>query len=185
MSNDREQRWAKGRLALVGLTFVIALTALLALPLLTVQTGQMTFQVGDVVSNNVPAPRRLEYVSQIETERERKRAAASVQDIYDRAETRVARQQIARAQEILDYINSVRQDSQVFFRRIEDLPPELHIVWFPKGFLGIDGHQDIGAFFIHWRIKPGEPFIFIHFLAQIGQEKEEVIPWDAQVVSPL
>jgi hypothetical protein len=112
VSNDREQRWAKGRLALVSLTFVVALTVLLALPLFPMsQTDQMTLQVGDVVSKNIPAPRRLEYVSQIETERERKRAAAAVQEVYDRAETRVARQQIARAQEILDYINSVRQDS--------------------------------------------------------------------------
>ncbi len=122
MSSDREQRWAKGRLALVGLTFVVALTVLLTLPLLPVgQTDQMTFQVGDVVPNNIPAPRRLEYVGQIETERERKRAAASVQEIYDRAETRVARQQIARAQAILDYINSVRQDSYA--------TPEQRIEW--------------------------------------------------------
>jgi putative nucleotidyltransferase with HDIG domain len=106
--STRGQRWARLRIGLVSLVFVVALTVLLIVPLLP--TGQVTYQVGDVARADIRAPRRLEYDSQIETERERKRAAAAVEDIYDPPETRVARQQIARAQEILAYINSVRQD---------------------------------------------------------------------------
>jgi putative nucleotidyltransferase with HDIG domain len=102
-------RWAGLRLALIGLAFVVALTVLLIAPLLP--TDQVSLQVGDVAPTDIRAPRRLEYQSQIATEGERERAAAAVDDIYDPPETRVARQQITRAQEILAYIASVRQDT--------------------------------------------------------------------------
>ncbi len=104
----RQRQWAWVRLALVGLVFVAALTVLLIVPVLP--TGQVTYEVDDVARADIRAPRHLEYVSQIETDQERERAAAAVVDIYDPPETRVARQQIARAQEILAYINSVRND---------------------------------------------------------------------------
>jgi putative nucleotidyltransferase with HDIG domain len=100
--------WARARIVLIGLLFVAALTALLVIPILP--TGKVTYQVGDVVRADIRAPRRLEYESEIETELERDRAAAAVDDIYDLPETRVARQQITRAQEILAYITSVRAD---------------------------------------------------------------------------
>ena len=88
--------------------YSLGLTVLLIVPILP--TGRVTYQVGDVAREDIRAPRRLDYVSQMETESERVRAAAAVEDIYDLPETRVARQQIARAQEILAYITSVRQD---------------------------------------------------------------------------
>lgn len=96
-------------MALVAALFVIALTALLLVPILP--TGQVAYAVGDVARSDVRAPLRLEYTSQIETDREKARAAAAVQDIYDPPETRVARQQISRAQEILAFITSVREDA--------------------------------------------------------------------------
>jgi putative nucleotidyltransferase with HDIG domain len=102
-------QWARVRIALVGLVFVVALTVLLIMPILP--TGRVTYQVGDVARADIRAPRRLEYESQIETERERVRAAAAIENIYDLPETRVARQQIKRTQEILAYIASVRQDA--------------------------------------------------------------------------
>jgi hypothetical protein len=106
--NAGSWRWARARIALVGLLFVVALTTLLIVPILP--TGRVTYQVGDVAREDIRALRRLEYVSQLATESERARAAAAVEDTYDLPETRVARQQIARAQEILAYITSVRQD---------------------------------------------------------------------------
>ena len=107
-SSARNWRWAWVRLALVGLFFIAALTLLLIVPILP--TGQVTYEVGDVVRSDIRAPRRLIYESQIETEREQGRAAAAVEVIYNPPETRVARQQIARAQDILAYVVSVRQD---------------------------------------------------------------------------
>ena len=117
--DTRGRRWATVRLALVGLAFVLALTALLIFPLLP--TGQVTLQAGDVARAESRAPRRLEYVSQIETEQARERAAAAVADVYDPPETRVARQQIVRAQEILAYVTSIRQDIHA--------TPEQRVAW--------------------------------------------------------
>jgi putative nucleotidyltransferase with HDIG domain len=105
----RNWGWARVRLALVGLAFVAALALLLIVPILP--TGQVTYEVADVAQADIRATRRLEYESQLETERERQRAAAGVEAIYAPPETRVARQQIARAQEILAFISSVREDS--------------------------------------------------------------------------
>ena len=118
----REQRWARVRLTLVGLVFVAALTVLLTFQLLPAgQTDQVTLQVGDVVRVNIRASRHLEYESQIETDQERKRAADAVENFYDPPETRVARQQIGRAKDILAYINSVRQDTFA--------SPEQRVAW--------------------------------------------------------
>lgn len=102
-------QWARVRMAFVALLFIAALTALLIVPILP--TGKVTYAVGDVARADIRAPRRLEYDSQLETEGERNRAAAAVDSIYDLPETRVARQQITRAQEILAFITSVREDA--------------------------------------------------------------------------
>lgn len=141
LSNDigditRGQRWARVRLALVGLVFVAALAALLIVPLLSTGQGKVTLQVDDVAPEDIRAPYRLEYESQIETEQERRRAAAAVEDIYDPPETRVARQQILRAQQILAYINSVRQDTYATPAQrvawIQAIPdPDLHSMLTP------------------------------------------------------
>jgi putative nucleotidyltransferase with HDIG domain len=124
------------RLALVSLAFAVALTALLIFPLLP--TGQVTLQVGDVARVESRAPRRLEYASQIETEQARERAAAAVDDVYDPPETRVARQQIVRAQEILAYITSVRYDIHATPEQrvawIQAIPdPDLNLTLTPPG----------------------------------------------------
>lgn len=126
--------WATVRLVAVGLLVFAALTALLIIPVLP--TGQVTYQVGDVARADIRAPRRLEYDSLIETGLERDRAAAAVEVIYDPPETRVARQQIARAQEILAYIASVRQDgyatSEQRVASIQAIPdPDLRLALTP------------------------------------------------------
>jgi putative nucleotidyltransferase with HDIG domain len=108
-TNLRQWQWARVRIAIVAVLFIIALTALLLVPIFP--TGQVTYAIGDVARSDVRAPRRLEYTSQIETDREKARASANVQDVYDPPETRVARQQISRAQEILAFITSVREDT--------------------------------------------------------------------------
>jgi putative nucleotidyltransferase with HDIG domain len=127
-------RWSLVRIALVGLVFVAALTLLLIVPLLP--TGQVTYQVGEVARADIRAPRHSEYESQIETQREQDRAASAVDVIYYPPETRVARQQIARAQEILAYVTSVRQDVYATPEQkiswIQAIPdPDLHLAMTP------------------------------------------------------
>jgi hypothetical protein len=65
---------------------------------------------GDVSDSDIRAPHEITYVSQILTEEARDRAEAAVRDIYDPPDARVARQQVAKIRQILDYIDSVRQD---------------------------------------------------------------------------
>jgi len=72
--------------------------------------GNVQVQVGEISQNAVRAPRPITYQSAILTEQARERARKSVKPIFDPPETRVARNQIARAQEITAYISLVRHD---------------------------------------------------------------------------
>ncbi|MCX7851748.1 MAG: HDIG domain-containing protein [Caldilineales bacterium] len=65
---------------------------------------------GDISPIDIRAPRPLTYRSEVLTELERQRAAAAVPKVYDPPQTRVARQQLARANLILDFIKQVRLD---------------------------------------------------------------------------
>jgi len=59
----------------------------------------------------VRSPRRATYVSDLQTEDARKRAEASVAPVYTLPDGRVARQQIARARAVADFVRAVRADS--------------------------------------------------------------------------
>jgi putative nucleotidyltransferase with HDIG domain len=115
------------RVLLIGLLFVILSSLILVLPFpLTSANDQLI--AGDVAQRDVRAPERITYVSQIQTENARERAEESVLDIYDPPETQVARQQVSRAREIFDYLESVRADSYAspeekrqFISAVEDL----------------------------------------------------------------
>lgn len=96
------------RAALFGLLFVVLSTGALVMrfPL----GEQVTLSVGDVSPTDIRSPRQRTFISEVLTQRARAEAEASVPDVYDPPEKRVARQQIARAQEVLAYIDAVRQD---------------------------------------------------------------------------
>ncbi|MGQ9793109.1 MAG: HD family phosphohydrolase [Anaerolineae bacterium] len=68
-------------------------------------------QIGDVASRDILAPRRITYISEVETEAARARAEAAVAEIYDLPDASITRRQIARARQILDYFDSVRADA--------------------------------------------------------------------------
>ncbi len=107
-AQKRPIRWATARLVLIGLGLVVALVILLVVPVFP--AGQVTLEVGDVAPEDIRAPRYLEYVSQIELQQQQDRAEATVAEIYDPPETRVGRQQVRRADEILAYFTSIRSD---------------------------------------------------------------------------
>ncbi|NLE76288.1 MAG: hypothetical protein GX605_05995, partial [Chloroflexi bacterium] len=91
-----------------GLIFLALGTAALVLRLPL--SGQVTLAVGDVSPTDIRSPMKRTFVSDILTERARTAAETGVQDVYDPPEQRVARQQIARTQEVLSYLETVRQD---------------------------------------------------------------------------
>jgi putative nucleotidyltransferase with HDIG domain len=72
--------------------------------------GEDQLEVGSVASRSILAPRAIDYISQIQTDQERARAAASVPEIYDPPDLNVAREQLAWGGQVLDYIDAVRHD---------------------------------------------------------------------------
>ncbi|MGC8837544.1 MAG: HD family phosphohydrolase [Anaerolineae bacterium] len=96
------------RAVLFGLLFIVLSTG--ALVMRFPPGGQVTLSVGDVSPTDIRSPRQRTFISEVLTQRARAEAEASVPDVYDPPEKRVARQQIDRAQEILAYIDAVRRD---------------------------------------------------------------------------
>jgi len=74
-------------------------------------SGQVTLQEGDVAPSDIVAPRQITYISEILTAQRQAMAASAVPDVYDPPQTRVGRQQLALASQILDYMSAVRSDS--------------------------------------------------------------------------
>ena len=101
--------WIVLRAFLTGLVFVLVVSGILIFEFLPVD--RIILDEGDVSDSDIRAPREITYVSQILTEEAKDRAAAAVTDIYDPPDARVARQQVTKVRQILDYMDSVRQDS--------------------------------------------------------------------------
>jgi putative nucleotidyltransferase with HDIG domain len=101
--------WIVLRAILSGLVFVLAVSSILIFEFLPVD--RIILDEGDVSDSDIRAPHEITYVSQILTEEAKDRAAAAVKDIYDPPDARVARQQVTKVRQILDYMDSVRQDS--------------------------------------------------------------------------
>jgi putative nucleotidyltransferase with HDIG domain len=102
--------WRNVRVWLLGALFVLGTSAILIVPLFT--AGQVTLNVGDVAPADVSAPHSAHYASEILTEQARDDAERSVPIQYDPLDPRVARQQVARARQVIDFIRAVRLDSR-------------------------------------------------------------------------
>jgi putative nucleotidyltransferase with HDIG domain len=97
------------RAALLSLLFVAAVSLILVFQL--IPTEQITLEEGDVSPVDIRALRRTTYISQILTEEARAKAEVDVKDAYDPPDARIARQQVTRARQVLNYIDSVRHDA--------------------------------------------------------------------------
>jgi hypothetical protein len=73
-------------------------------------TRQVMLEVGDVAPETIRAPYTLAYDSAIRREEEREAAASRVDPVYTSPHGDLARQQLERAREVLDYLGSVRAD---------------------------------------------------------------------------
>ncbi|MGD2144571.1 MAG: HDIG domain-containing protein [Anaerolineae bacterium] len=101
--------WAWLRLILLGGALAAVTGLVMVQPLLP--TGQVMLEEGDVASETIRAPYPLAYDSAIRREEERDRAESAVRPIYTSPEGDLARQQLDRAREVLDYLGSVRADT--------------------------------------------------------------------------
>jgi cyclic-di-AMP phosphodiesterase PgpH len=90
-----------------ALTVVIGLSLTLILPSMF---AEMPLRVGMVSSRSILAQRRITYTSGLLTEAEQDRAGESIQPVRI-VSVEVARQQVARARQVLSYITSMRSDS--------------------------------------------------------------------------
>ncbi len=96
-----------------GVVFVLLSALMLIVPL--PWESRVNLKVGDVSPVDIRAPRKLSYVSEVLTKEARDRAAASVPNYYLPPDPSILRGQIALAQNLLDYISTVRSDPYASF----------------------------------------------------------------------
>ena len=102
-------RW-RFRLRLVFFALVIGLTLFVAQVVDFPGISNVRVEVGEVSPKTVRSPVSTTYVSEVLTDEAREKARQNVQPIYDLPDTRIARRQIARAQDVIAFINLVRHD---------------------------------------------------------------------------
>ncbi|MFN4293937.1 MAG: HD family phosphohydrolase [Thermoflexales bacterium] len=73
----------------------------------------MVYNLGEVAAFDIRAPHRLVYVSDVETNRQRDLAEASVAPIFTLPDVQTSRRQMSLAYEALDYIQQIRSDQNL------------------------------------------------------------------------
>ena len=101
--------WAWLRLILLGLILAGITGVVMVLPLLP--TGRVVLEEGNVAPQDMRAPRRVTYESAILRTDEQERAAARLKPVYTLPDPALARQQLERVRQALDYLGSVRADT--------------------------------------------------------------------------
>lgn len=104
--------WAWLRLILLGTVLAGVTGAVMVLPLLP--TGQVVLEEGDVAPQDIRAPRSVTFESAIQLLWAQEQAAAAVKPVYTRANPALARQQLDRTRQVLDYLGSVRADTLAY-----------------------------------------------------------------------
>lgn len=106
---ERRDWWDWLRVILLGVVLAGVTGVAVARPLLP--TGRVVLEAGDVAPETIRAPHALTYDSAIRQEEERSKAASRVKSVYTSPDPSLARQQLERAREVLDYLGSVRADT--------------------------------------------------------------------------
>lgn len=100
--------WAWARLVSVTVGLTVVTTLILAFPLLP--SRRLVLEVGDVAPRDIRSPRQISFESAILTAEQQRRAEAAVEPVYTFPDAEVAREQLKRARQVLDYLTSVRAD---------------------------------------------------------------------------
>jgi putative nucleotidyltransferase with HDIG domain len=84
--------------------------------------GSVVLQPGDVAGQDIRAPRRITFISEAETNRQRDLAEASVAPVFTAPDAQIARQQLGIARDLMNQIAEIRADRVVSnTQRIEQL----------------------------------------------------------------
>jgi len=118
--------WNNLRLWIIAIFGVVGTAAIIAF-VPAQGTSSYTLDVGDVPSQDIPAPYTLSYASDVLTEQARETAAEGVPDVYDPPDSDVARRQLDHLRTTLDFIDSVRADE---FSSREDRIADLQSISF-------------------------------------------------------
>ena len=94
------------RVLFLSLVFLLLATLILVMDITPGERIQL--EVGDVSPMDIRAPRSIRYESEVLTRAAREKAAREVPQVYDAPQPQVARQQITRLRDIIDFINTVR-----------------------------------------------------------------------------
>lgn len=100
--------WVWLRLILLGLMLSAVTGVVMALPLLP--TGRVVLDEGDIAPETIRAPGAVSYDSAILRAEAQEQAVSGVEPIYTRPDPELARQQLDRTRQVLDYLGSVRAD---------------------------------------------------------------------------
>ncbi|HFQ95813.1 MAG TPA: hypothetical protein ENK30_04500, partial [Anaerolineae bacterium] len=123
------RRW-RARLRLVLFAIVMGAVIFIVQTVDFPGAGNVKVEVGQPSPKTVVSPISTSYTSEVLTNEAREQARENVQPIYDLPDTRVARRQIARAQDVIAFITQVRNDP--YATREEKIAwlqaiPELHL----------------------------------------------------------
>ncbi len=94
------------RVLFLSLIFFVLATLFLVLDI--VPGERVALEVGDVSPVDIRAPRDLQYESEVLTRRAQEEAAQRVHEVYDPPQPQVARRQLNRLRDIIDFIDTVR-----------------------------------------------------------------------------
>lgn len=97
------------RAFLFGLALAVVTSLVLTMRFLP--TNRVTLSEGQISHEEIVAPYQKTFVSEILTEEARLRAEQDVPKVYDGPDLQMARQQVAHARRVLNFIDSVRHDS--------------------------------------------------------------------------
>lgn len=94
----------------VGLASLTSWALIFVTPFTSAESA-LNFSVGESATVEVLAPRPLSFPSPLLTTKAREQAENAVPTVYDPPDARVARQQVLRLRDILDFVNTIRADS--------------------------------------------------------------------------
>ncbi|MBN1953440.1 MAG: HDIG domain-containing protein [Anaerolineae bacterium] len=106
---QRKSWWVWTRLVLMAVVLVALATFLLAFPLFP--SGRLVLEEGDVAPRDIRAPRRITFDSEIRTMEQQRLAEQAVEPVYTPPDAALAREQLDRTQQVLDYLGSVHADT--------------------------------------------------------------------------
>jgi hypothetical protein len=106
---DTRETKAKQRQVLLILLGCFVFGALFLAQLVRFMTGgELALSEGDVAPRDIRATQRAQFVSDVETKRQRDLAEASIAPIFSAPDTQVSRQQMVAARNLLDQITAIR-----------------------------------------------------------------------------